>query len=519
MQLSDRDLSELDEDELLNLPEEVLRFLSIHLLNDLKEARERLNQNSRNSSRPPSSEAPWEKECDQNESESVEIENNADQTKQNRDKESDLKTQQTENNETQEKRKPGKQLGAKGFGRLQTIAVTDYKDHHPGHCETCHQSLNTNHKKAHTAFETVDIEWADKNNPGLRLTNTKHTFYEIPCVCGHVTQQRPYRSESDKALPDITYSQWRLVGPGLASLIICLAYRMRLSRERIQEFLHDWLGLQLSVGTINNTLHESGAAALPIEAELVKEVVESKLLHVDETSWMELSSMLWLWVFSTHTVTVFWIASRSAELIETILGQSYAGWLMSDGYRVYRQYPNRVRCWAHLLRKAEGLKEGLEKEAQSFGKQTLKLMNLLMTAIYDARIHPPDKPLTETCQAQLIAYRQLCQQMKASSHKKTHALATEMLNDWEAIFRVLEFPHLPLTNNEAERALRHWVILRGISFGTRTPEGSGIFAILISIIETCRKRQQSPWIYLTAVIHDRRLGNAVPKLPTVKGSE
>jgi hypothetical protein len=519
MQLSDRDLSELDEEDLLNLPEEVLRFLSIHLLNDLKEARERLNQNSRNSSRPPSSEAPWEKDGDQNESESVEADNNANQTEPNLDKESSQKTQQTENNATEEKRKPGKQPGAQGFGRQQTLAVTDYREHHPEQCEICCQSLNTNYKKAHTAFETVDIEWADKNNPGLRLTNTKHIFYEIPCACGHVTQQTPYRSESGKGLPDISYSQWRLVGPGLASLIICLAYRMRLSRERIQEFLHDWLGLQLSVGTINNTLHESGAAALPIEAELVKEVVESKLLHVDETSWMELSTMLWLWVFSTHTVTVFWIASRSAELIETILGQSYAGWLMSDGYQVYRQYSNRIRCWAHLLRKAEGLKESLESEAQDFGKQTLKLMNLLMTAIYDARVHPPDRPLTETYQAQLIAYRQLCEQIKTASHKKTHALATEMLNDWEAIFRVLEFPHLPLTNNEAERALRHWVILRGISFGTRTQEGSGVFAILISIIETCRKRQQSPWIYLTAVIHNRRTGNAVPKLPTVKGSE
>jgi len=519
MQLSDRDLSKLDEEDLLNLSEEVLRFLSVHLLNDLKEARERLNLNSRNSSRPPSSEAPWEKDGDQNESELVEADNNANQTEPNPDKESSHKTQQTENNTTEEKRKPGKQPGAQGFGRQQTLAITDYRDHPPEYCEICHQSLNTSYKKAHTAFETVDIEWADKNNPGLRLTNTKHTFYEILCACGHVTQQTPYRSESGKGLPDISYSQWRLVGPGLASLIICLAYRMRLSRERIQEFLHDWLGLQLSIGTINNTLHESGAAALPIEAELVKEVVESKLLHVDETSWMELSTMLWLWVFSTSTVTVFWIASRSAELIETILGQSYAGWLMSDGYRVYRQYPNRVRCWAHLLRKAEGLKESLDRDAQNFGKQTLKLINQLMTAIYDARVHPPDKPLTEIYQAQLITYRQLCEQMKVVSHKKTHALATEMLNDWEAIFRVLEFPHLPLTNNEAERALRHWVILRGISYGTRTQEGSGIFAILISIIETCRKRQQSPWLYLTAVIHNRRTGNAAPKLPIVKGSE
>ena len=110
---------------------------------------------------------------------------------------------------------------------------------------------------------------------GLRLTNTKHSYYEVTCHCGHITIKEPHRSNSDGTLQDINCSQWRLVGPGLAALIICLTYRMRLSRERVQEFLCDWLGLQISVGTINNTLHESGAAAMPIEAELVKEVVES----------------------------------------------------------------------------------------------------------------------------------------------------------------------------------------------------------------------------------------------------
>ena len=69
-----------------------------------------------------------------------------------------------------------------------------------------------------------------------------------------------------------------------------------------------------------------------------------------------------------------------------------------------------------------------------------------------------------------------------------------MLNDWDAIFQVLAHPHLPLTNNEAEQALRHWVILRGICHGTRTEDGTRILATLISVIETCRVRQQSPWI-------------------------
>ena len=55
MRLSDHDLLQLTEEELLELPEEILRRLSIKLLYDLKEARERLRQTSRTSSRPPSS--------------------------------------------------------------------------------------------------------------------------------------------------------------------------------------------------------------------------------------------------------------------------------------------------------------------------------------------------------------------------------------------------------------------------------------------------------------------------------
>ena len=521
MQLSNQDLSQLDEEELLNLSEEELRRLSIKLLTDLKEARERLNQNSHNSSRPPSSEAPWEKDTQKdsgNDSEEVQ-EDTSDKKELPPTEKTNKPSTESPKNETEEPRKPGKQPGAKGFGRQQKIAITDYKEHFPEICECCHQPLNDHFKKAYTAFETIDIVWADEKTPGLRLTNTKHTYYEITCSCGHITLKEPHRSNFHGTLQGISYSQWRLVGPGLVSLIICLTYRMRLSRERVQEFLCDWLGLQLSVGTINNALHESGAAAMPIEAELIKEVVESQLLHVDETSWLELTTFLWLWVFSTDTVTAYWISTRSSELIENILGQAYCGWLMSDGYQVYRKYLNRVRCWAHLIRKAKGLKESLNKDSRLFGEQTLKLMNRLMGAIRDARHHPPDMPLTEIYQMQLMAYRQLCEQMKASTHKKTHALATEMLNDWEAIFRVLEFPHLPLTNNEAERALRHWVILRRISYGTRTEEGSCVFAILISVIETCRKRQQSPWIYLAAVIHNQRVGVAVPKLPSVKGSE
>ena len=78
---------------------------------------------------------------------------------------------------------------------------------------------------------------------------------------------------------------------------------------------------------------------------------------------------------------------------------------------------------------------------------------------------------------------------------------------------MLENPHWPLTNNEAERALRHWVILRRISYGTRTMVGSRSFALLASIIDTCRKRKASPWPYLAEVIARGRRGQKAPVLP------
>ncbi len=58
MKLSPHDLQQLEEEAVRHLPEEALRHLSLTLLADPKEASDRLAQNPRNSSRPPSSRAP-----------------------------------------------------------------------------------------------------------------------------------------------------------------------------------------------------------------------------------------------------------------------------------------------------------------------------------------------------------------------------------------------------------------------------------------------------------------------------
>jgi transposase len=97
-----------------------------------------------------------------------------------------------------------------------------------------------------------------------------------------MTQAAPLRQPPDSLLPGVELSQWRLIGSSLAALIVCLSFRMRLSRPRIREFLHDWLGITLSVGSINKAIHESGRAAMPLENELLEEV-----LKVNCCMWMK----------------------------------------------------------------------------------------------------------------------------------------------------------------------------------------------------------------------------------------
>ncbi|WP_338114065.1 IS66 family transposase [Thiorhodococcus mannitoliphagus] len=149
----------------------------------------------------------------------------------------------------------------------------------------------------------------------------------------------------------MTLSEWRLVGPGLAALIVALHLRFRMSRRRMREFLHDWLALSLSVGTLDRTLREAAAAAAPLEKDLIEAVVASDLLHADETSWPQGAELLWLWVFSSATVTLFVVGKRGPEVLDRIL-PGFTGWLMSDGWQAYRHFPRRLRCWAHLTRKA-----------------------------------------------------------------------------------------------------------------------------------------------------------------------
>ena len=376
MNLSDYDLRQMDEAYLRSLSPDKLMAVTLRLLSDLKKSRDRLNQNPENSSRPPSSQAPWEGATileawlDEEDSE-TEQEEMGERGTEDEDETEETEAEAPPKKRTRKKRrKAGRQRGTAGHGRKLEMAVTGVEVHRAKQCAACGAELGEEAPfEARMGLYVVDVEVGTGEALGLRVTHIKHLYGETHCACGHVTNTEPGRC-SPEAEWQVELTEWHLAGPMLVTLIVCLSKRMRLSRPRIQEFLADWLGIHLSTGTINQCIHEAGRAVAPLEDQLVEEVKRSGLLYVDETSWKEKGRLLWLWVFSTATVCLYRIGSRGHEVIEQVLGKSFLGWLMSDGYLVYRAYKQRLRCWAHLNRKACGLAESVDQEeAQPFGKQ------------------------------------------------------------------------------------------------------------------------------------------------------
>jgi hypothetical protein len=107
---------------------------------------------------------------------------------------------------------------------------------------------------------------------------------------------------------------------------------MRLSRCKIQEFLLDWLGVELGKATINRCIHEFGLASEPVVEELIAEVQSAELANVDETPWYQKGRLLWMWVMVTASAVIFRIGSRGKETLVELVSEAFLGWLVTDGY-------------------------------------------------------------------------------------------------------------------------------------------------------------------------------------------
>jgi hypothetical protein len=285
------------------------------------------------------------------------------------------------------------------------------------------------------------------------------------------------------------------------SLIATLREQCRLPLGVIQTYLKMFHQLQLSEGEITAILDTVAGLAGPVRQRLKDQIRGSPVVHGDETGWRQNGRNGYLWSFSTPTARyLLYRKSRGRQVVREVLGDEFTGVLVSDFYGSYNIHDGyHQRCWVHLLRDIHKLVEDYPDH------QPLRQWATDVTGLFQAaKDYPgPDRQLYPTPRAQKqqrvgaareFANRLLtvCQPYLVEQAPMT-VLCKRIDRFIDELFLFVADPAVPPDNNPAERSLRHSVIARKISGGTRSAKGSNTKMVLASLFGTWKLQQKNPF--------------------------
>lgn len=287
------------------------------------------------------------------------------------------------------------------------------------------------------------------------------------------------------------------IGVRIASLIAYLRTTLRLPIRRIRVYLQTLHHLTLSTGEIVELLHQVRRVTQPAVETLKAEARASPILHADETGWREAGKNGYVWAFSTpgdDAVRYYeYVQSRAGAVVKRVLDGRFDGHLVSDFYGGYNIYPGKhQRCWVHLLRDLHSLKEA-HVNAPEVGTWATKVQALYTDAQSDRQQEPIPTHEQRELQYVLLVERAHAlglEYAKAYAHP-CNALAKRLLRHEAELFQFVLVNGLSADNNLAERSIRPVVVVRKISGGTQSAEGSKTRMALTSLFETWQARGQN----------------------------
>jgi transposase len=205
-----------------------------------------------------------------------------------------------------------------------------------------------------------------------------------------------------------------------------------------------------------------------------------------------------VWTLSTPTHRSFVRGSRAKSVLVEALGEAFAGALVSDFYAAYTTYDGRHQdCWAHLLRDIHDLVGQHPRAAGVRGwADAVHALYERARAVTDpdpsarrgaARAFQRD--LSTLC----APYLPVSATEAVGEVPPQRSLCLRIDKHLADLFVFVEDPAVPPTNNAAERSLRHLVVSRKISGGTRSAAGSTAKMRLASLFGTWRAQGRNPF--------------------------
>lgn len=377
-------------------------------------------------------------------------------------------------------------------------AVDQVVAHWPTHCRGCQAPLPQTAVGEPVRHQVTEL-------PPVRAVVTEHQLHHVPCAaCGTTTCA---------GLPaDVSPGAF---GPRLQATVAVLSGRYRLSRREVVGVCTDVLGAPLAVGSVDRLCQATAQALAAPVAALEQAVQQAAAAHADETSWRQAGQRCWLWVVVTALATVFTLApSRGRGVIQGLLGERFAGYLITDRWSAYTWLVPEQRqvCWAHLKRDFQK-RVDYGGPGRRIGQDALRLLAGLFGAWADVRADPTQRPrFVRRARQYQWRLRRVLETGQRCGCDQTANFCSALLKLWPALWTFVTVPGIEPTNNAAEQALRPAVLWRKGSFGTQSAGGNAFVTRLLSVAATCKQHDRSLLAYLTAVCTAAQAGQPIPSL-------
>lgn len=375
----------------------------------------------------------------------------------------------------------GAQKGHQAYTRHIPERIDRIKTLNPKKCSQCGELLPKQTTEVRKRVVT-DIKLVSK------VTNIQYDIHRKYCKhCKKIVEP-----EVPNVLPHARF------GLNLMLFIMYLRLGLRLPGNKVREFLETMYHLTISEGEIVHILKQLVITFGPYYSHLEKMIKIGRVKYTDSTSWRVNGKNYFAWVFITVGVVLYKIRKRNNSRVPlSVFGTKQKGMtLVIDRHSALRALAKKAGfflqlCWSHILDDSKALAKNFGAEGRYIHKKLKEIFEMAVSLSgYGEQEH------VDALKAEIFALTQ--------RHYKHITLRRFVNNLWkrdvESLFRFVTDPDVDPTNNISERELRHLVIIRKISNGSRSARGAHATAMLLSVIQSLRMNKKNPLIGMQDIL-------------------
>ena len=288
-------------------------------------------------------------------------------------------------------------------------------------------------------------------------------------------------------------------GPNLMAFVACLTGRFHLSKRETITLIKDLYDIDLSEGSIINVEEKVSKALENVYGKIYRYVIEGDLCrYFDETSWRNKGKRHYAWIGTTKNAAYYRIdPHRSKEALFKMIGKFTNRPAVTDRYSAYNALDGpRQYCLAHLIRDFHAYSEKKGEDGKIGSLIEKELRKICKTHMKWREKTIPKSHYNRSLRYSRYRLNEYLLDGLAFGSDALSGLCERLSDDFERLWTFQSIEGMDPTNNMAERDLRKLVLWRKKSYGTRSKRGQKFVERITSVVETLKKNHKSPLKFL-----------------------